>query len=248
MTRVGAQRRDWEDLALLDPLWAIASTPDTRFGRTDPEAFYAGGERKVQGLMARLGGLGLPSAHGSALDFGCGAGRITLPLAERFERVVGVDIAPSMLDLARRRAAGRTDVEFRLDADGDQSAFAGEAFDLVYTGLVLQHLPTSADALACLGRLAAAVAPGGTLVAQIPTALPLRTRLHLNQRVYASLRRVGVPAETIYRRAHLHPMRMTAVPREQVDACLRQNGLDLRDGDERRDRAGVSLTLYATRS
>jgi SAM-dependent methyltransferase len=248
MTRVRAQRRDWEDLAQVDPLWAIASAPGKRFGRTDREAFYASGERKVQGLMERLDGLGLPTAYGRALDFGCGAGRITLPLADRFEQVVGVDIAPTMLDLAHERAAERPGVEFRLDADGDQSALAGESFDLVYTGLVLQHLPTSEDALACLGRLAAAVAPGGALVAQIPTWLPVLTRMHLNQRVYGALRSVGVPAETVYRRVHLHPMRMTAVARERVDACLREHGLELRDTDERRDRAGVSLTLYAVRS
>jgi SAM-dependent methyltransferase len=247
MSRVGAQRRDWEDLAQVDPLWAIASSPGKRFGRFGADEFYAAGEAKVQRLMERLAGLGLPTARGRALDFGCGAGRITLPLAERFEQVVGVDIAPSMLDLARRRAAGRADVEFRLDANGDQAAFAGDTFDLVYTGLVLQHLPTSADALACLGRLADAVAPGGTLVAQLPTWLPALTRLHLNQRVYGALRGVGLSADTVYRRAHLHPMRMTAVPREQVDACLHEHGLTLRDTDERRDRSGVSLTLYATR-
>ena len=249
MTRTSAHRRDWEDLAQLDPLWAIASAPGKRYGRTEEEAFYAAGRAKTAKLLEQPSERGLPAGHGRALDFGCGAGRITLPLADRFDRVVGVDVAPSMLALARDRdrAGERGDVELWLDERGDQSLLAGERFDLVYSGLVLQHLPTSDAALACLRRLSDAVAPGGVLVAQLPTWLPVRTRLHLNQRVYDALRRLGVPAETIYRRVRLHPMRMTAVAREDVDACLRDSGLELRRADQRSHRSIRSLTLYAAR-
>jgi SAM-dependent methyltransferase len=248
MTRTKAQQRDWEDLAQLDPLWAISSAPEKRHGNWDEEAFYAGGARKASKLLRRLDALGVPASHGRALDFGCGAGRITLPLADRFDAVVGVDIAPSMLALARSRAGARKDVDFRLDESGDQSLFAGERFDLVYTGLVLQHLPTSADALACLGRLCAAVAPGGALIAQIPTRLPARTRLQLGQRAYKALRRLGVPASPLYRRTGLHPMRMTSVARDRVEACLDAAGLRVLTADERSAGGGVSLIVYAARA
>ena len=172
---------------------------------------------------------------------------MTLPFRDSFDEVVGVDIAPSMLAVARARAGERDGVDFRLDETGDQSLLDGERFDLVYSGLVLQHLPTSADALACLGRLCAAVAPGGVLIAQMPTRMPARTRAQLGQRVYKSLRRLGVPARTLYRRAGLHPMRMTAIRRDQVEACLAAAGLELLRADERRRGGGVSLTVYAGR-
>ena len=149
-SRATADARGWEELARLDPLWAVASSPQLRHGKWDEEEFYEGGRRKVRKLMKRLDALGVPARAARTLDFGCGAGRLTLPLADHFDAVVGVDIAPSMLALARMRAAGRPGLEFRLDETGDQSLLAGESFDLVYSGLVLQHLPSVAAALACL--------------------------------------------------------------------------------------------------
>jgi SAM-dependent methyltransferase len=198
--------------------------------------------------MKRLDALGLPASSARALDFGCGAGRLTLPLADRFGAVVGVDIAPSMLALARTRAAGRPGLEFRLDETGDQSLLAGESFDLVYCGLVLQHLPSSAAAIGCLERLCAAVGPGGALVFQVPIWLRAHGPLRVRRRLYTALRRVGVPARVLYHRAGLHPMTMICVPRERVEACVRAAGVTIVHIDERADSDIVSLTIYAARS
>jgi SAM-dependent methyltransferase len=239
-----AHRRDWEELARADPLWAVASSPEHRYGRWDEDAFYAAGERKVAKLVQRLDGLGLPVAGERALDFGCGAGRLTLPLSQHFAEVVGVDIAPAMLERARARAAGREDVRFVLDP-GDLSSVTG-SFALVYTGLVLQHQPSGAHMQATLTRLGRLVAPGGTLVAQLPTWLSRRARLQPSRRVYALLRRLGVPADALYARTGLQPMRMTALPRPAAEACLREAGLTLVAADERRRPQIVSATLYAT--
>ena len=39
-----------------------------------------------------------------ALDFGCGVGRLTIPLSAACQRVVGVDASPSMLEEAKKNA------------------------------------------------------------------------------------------------------------------------------------------------
>lgn len=246
-SRTTADARGWEELAQLDPLWAVASSPQRRHGKWDEEAFYEGGRRKVRKLMKRLDALGVPARSARALDFGCGAGRLTIPLADHFDAVVGVDIAPSMLALARMRTAGRPGIEFRLDETGDQSLLASESFDLVYSGLVLQHMPSVAAALTCLDRLCAAVGPGGALVVQIPVWLRAHGSRRIRQRLYSALRRVGVPANVLYRRAGLHPMTMICVPRERVEACVRGAGLATVRIDERSDDEIVSLTIYAVR-
>jgi SAM-dependent methyltransferase len=245
-SRTRADARGWEELAQLDPLWAVASSPQLRHGKWNEEEFYDGGRRKVRKLMKRLDALGVPARLARALDFGCGAGRLTLPFADHFERVVGVDIAPSMLDLARRRAAGRSGLEFRLDETGDQSLLAGESFDLVYSGLVLQHLPSIAAAQSCLERLCAAVGPGGALVVQIPVWLRAHGPLRVRRRLYTALRRVGVPARVLYR-AGLHPMTMMCVPRARVEACVQSAGLAIVRVDERAESDILSLTIYAAR-
>jgi SAM-dependent methyltransferase len=245
MSRLERHQRDWDDLARLDPLWAIASTPEKRFGRWDEEAFAQSGERKVAGLLKRLDALGLPERRERALDFGCGVGRLTRPLAGAFEEVTGVDIAPAMVERARERTTDLPHVRFVLNERGDLDVFAGERFDLVYTGLVLQHLPSRDLALRYLADLAGLVAPGGVLVAQLPVALGLRLRLQPGRRVYNALRRVGTSRELIYRKLRLQPMRMTCVPRADVDRCVTAAGLRIVQADERR-RGGVrSLTLYA---
>jgi SAM-dependent methyltransferase len=248
MSRLERHQRDWEDLATLDPLWAIASTPEHRFGAWDEDAFMASGERKAKGLMSHLDRLGLPARRERALDFGCGVGRITLPLSTHFAETTGVDIAPAMIEQARQRAAGRPGVRYVLNDRDDLEVLAGERFDLVYTGLVLQHQPSRATALRYLGALAQLVGPGGVLVAQLPVAMTMRLRLQPGRRVYEALRRLGVPRDTLYKRLRLQPMRMTWIPRAEVERCLAAHGLAIVDADER-DREGVrSLTLYATAS
>ena len=48
-----------------------------------------------------LAARGLPRARALALDFGCGAGRLSRALAAHFEHVVGVDVSASMIETAR---------------------------------------------------------------------------------------------------------------------------------------------------
>jgi SAM-dependent methyltransferase len=244
MSERAHHRRDWSDLGELDPMWAIASTPDKRFGGWDEAAFAQSGERKAAGLLRRLEDLGVPERRGRALDFGCGLGRLSLPLAAAFEAVLGVDIAPSMVQGAEARAAaaGVSSASFAVDGD---IPLEPASFDLVYCALVLQHQPSVDAALGLLQRLAALVAPGGVLVVQVPTRLSPHLRLQPGRRVYGLLRSLGVPARFLYERLRLQPMRMVAVPRQRVDACLRDAGLRELRADER-ERDGVrGVTLYA---
>ena len=208
----------------------------------------ASGRRKAAGLLARLDRLGVPARRGRALDFGCGVGRLTLPLASAFDEVTGVDIAPAMLEQGRRRASGFPGVRFVLNDSDDLELLAGERFDLVYTGLVLQHMPSRAIALRYLSGLAALVAPGGVLVAQVPVAIAPRLRLQPGRRAYDLLRLLGVPRDLLYRRLRMQPMRMTCVPRAKVEHCVAAAGLRIAQADES-ERGGVrSLTLYAAAS
>ena len=74
---LAAQRRDWDELAELDPYWAICTTPGKRFGGWDTDEFFATGEREIGAVLAEAEPLGVPGARGEALDFGCGLGRLT---------------------------------------------------------------------------------------------------------------------------------------------------------------------------
>src|SRR3954454_10444590 len=100
-THAMSYEQDWNDLAALDPLWAIMSDARRKHGGGGTEAFLATGADEVEGLMRPAAGLGAPGRRETALDFGCGVGRATHALARHFDRCVGVDVSPHMIKLAR---------------------------------------------------------------------------------------------------------------------------------------------------
>ncbi|PRX99069.1 class I SAM-dependent methyltransferase [Allonocardiopsis opalescens] len=103
-------------------------------------------------------------APGAALDAGCGEGADAAWLAARGWRVTAVDVSATALARARERAdALGAEVAGRIDwVRADLTAWTPPEgrFDLVSTHYV--HTVEPMERL--LGRLAAAVAPGGTLL------------------------------------------------------------------------------------
>jgi SAM-dependent methyltransferase len=100
---------------------------------------------------------------GTALDAGCGEGADALWLAERGWRVTGVDFSTVALDRAAGHARARG-LEERVEwVSADVRAWEpGEGrFDLVTAHYLYS---SGADLPALFARLAAAVAPGGTLL------------------------------------------------------------------------------------
>ena len=203
------QARDWDDLALVDPFWAVLAADDKRGGGWEPTEFFATGEADIEEMLATAAQLGRPTRHERALDFGCGVGRLTRALARRFDEAVGIDVSERMLEHARRLNADAPNVTF---ASSDEPP--PEPFDLVVANLVLQHLPSKALARVYIGRLIKATRPDGLLVFQLPTKLPLARRLQPRRRLYQPLRtRVG--AERLHA-AGLHPVRLLALPEPNV--------------------------------
>ena len=93
------------------------------------------------------------------LDVGCGPGTITLGLARRAGRVVGVDMSPEMVEACGALAAreGVANVSFEAGS-AYELPFDGDAFDVVYAHQVLQHL---ADPVAALREFRRVLRPGG---------------------------------------------------------------------------------------
>jgi SAM-dependent methyltransferase len=95
------------------------------------------------------------------LDAGCGPGSITVGLATAVApgEVVGVDLAPSVLDQARQRAAaaGLRNVRFQ-SASVLQLPFEDQSFDVAFAHTLLEHVGDPAAAVAELCRV---VRPGG---------------------------------------------------------------------------------------
>lgn len=104
-------------------------------------------------------GLVSPQTH-SLLDLGCGTGSITLPIAEDMpagSRVVGVDLSPKMIEIARARAPEHTWVVGDICAPPVTGRF-----DLIVICFhTLQLLLEDAQLDQAFGAIAGLLTPGG---------------------------------------------------------------------------------------
>lgn len=158
-------RRVWQTLGRDDPLWAVLSHPDKRGRRWQREEFFATGQVEIDAQLAALAPAGLPLGRDLALDFGCGAGRLTRALGAHFARVVGVDVSASMIAAARRLNADRPHLEFRENASARIEGVADASVDFVFSHIVLQHIP-EALAAGYVEEFFRVLAPGGVAAFQ----------------------------------------------------------------------------------
>jgi SAM-dependent methyltransferase len=224
---LGRHREDWERLAEVDAMWAVLTAPGRKGGRWEPEEFFATGETEIEHVLATAAGLGRPARREEALDFGCGVGRLTRALAQRFGHALGLDVSEGMVERARTLNEDVPAAEFRVNDAPDLASVADASVDLVYSSIVLQHLPSTADIERYVGEFLRVARPDGIVVFGIPSGIPFPWSLQPRRRVYALLRRLGVREEWMLRRTPLTPMRMTVLPEERVRALVARHGATL---------------------
>lgn len=140
--------------------WDALASGDVAVYVGDPAT--AGAE--LESLFSRLGA---DPRGGVCVEVGCGPGRLSVGLAERFDRLVGVDVSPAMVERARA-AVPAPNASFhavsgeRLDGVEDRSA------DVLVCYLVLQHLPGRRVLLGYLREFARVLAPEGEAFVQLP--------------------------------------------------------------------------------
>jgi SAM-dependent methyltransferase len=138
-------RAQWEEVARHEPYFALLADhgeAGVESSAVANDAFFKTGEDDIAALLAAMATLFSRDVRlDSVLDFGCGAGRLTLALAKRAGHVVACDIAPAVLPHARQNAerAGLNNITFKLCDEVTSSAHA--AFDFICSLLVLQYIP-----------------------------------------------------------------------------------------------------------
>ncbi len=157
----------WNQLGESDPLWAVLTFAGKKGGRWDPDTFFQTGELEIQHVFSRVRVLLNDwTPHGEALDFGCGAGRLTRALGKHFDRCYGVDIAKSMVETAAELAGEGSNCVFRVNDCPDLSIFTSHHFQMIYSALVLQHIEPSYSKK-YIQEFIRLLAPGGALVFQV---------------------------------------------------------------------------------
>ncbi|MEU8269298.1 class I SAM-dependent methyltransferase [Sphaerisporangium sp. NPDC049002] len=141
---------------------SIASFWDAAAPSFDEEADHGLRDPLVRAAWAERLGSWMPPSPSDVLDLGCGTGSLTLLLAERGHRPVGVDLSPLMVEQARRKlTTAGFEVAVMVGDAGDPPAQAGTSFDVILSRHLLWTLPDPEDALR---RWAGQLRPGGRLV------------------------------------------------------------------------------------
>ncbi|HEX4080746.1 MAG TPA: class I SAM-dependent methyltransferase [Rhizomicrobium sp.] len=174
--------QDWSRLAEESPYWGILSQDRFRGLDLSPEAeaeFFASGEKLIAKTVALSRRHLVPNMQiRRALDFGCGVGRVLLPLARlSTEAAVGVDVAPKMLELARANLekAGLSHAQVVMGDDEFSQVRGG--FDFVNSVITLQHIQPERG-IAIVTRLLGLLDVGGVFSLQTIYARERQILLH----------------------------------------------------------------------
>lgn len=203
-------------MAAVDPLRAISG----RKNYGDLGKLFATAEPHMDQLFSLVSSVGLPETFDRALEFGCGAGRFLPHLEKRFEEIWGVDVSQEMLQLARQF---NPRCRFHLNATPDLTFFPTDHFDLVFSFLVLQHLPNEPTIARYLKEFVRILRPNGLAVFQLPASLSVRWKVQPRRRIYRFLRALRFSPQLL-QSWNLIPMQLTAVPEDRVRSIISAAG------------------------
>ncbi|GAB1539124.1 class I SAM-dependent methyltransferase [Scytonema sp. NUACC21] len=101
----------------------------------------------------------LPSRCENVLEIGCGTGAFSRLLAQRFDRVLAIDLSPKMIEVAKSESEGHQNIDFQV-ADVLQWEFPIHRLDAIVSIATFHHVPVES----LLPKLKSALRPGGKLI------------------------------------------------------------------------------------
>src|SRR4029079_18855216 len=155
---------DWERFAQADPYFAVLTHERFKgsdLAGEDREIFFASGQQHIDDIFQVLRShFGSPERLDVSLDFGCGVGRLLLPLARRSSLALGVDFSTTMLRVCAANAHQESLANIDLLAGSDALANLRRDVDLFTSMIVFQHIPPEIG-FQRLRQLLVPLKPGG---------------------------------------------------------------------------------------
>lgn len=153
-----------------EPYWSVLSTDKYKTVNIDStrDEFYRSGHTTIERVVSCLKRHSIPTT-GTVFELGCGVGRLTIPLAGRWDTVIGADISAAHLRIASE-AASAVDVHniTWLHANHLAAIDSIPEIDFFFSVIVLQHNPPPIIFM-LLRRILSKLRPGGSAYFQVPT-------------------------------------------------------------------------------
>jgi SAM-dependent methyltransferase len=211
-----ASVRFWDQAAREDVAWYVATA------YTEQSAgFFAQGARETDELL-RFCAVPISSAD-TVLELGCGVGRMTGRLAELSRTVIATDISAEMLAHARTNLRTRGNVAYLILPGDGRLPLRSESVDVVFSYLVLQHVPTVEAQVQYLREAVRVLGPGGRLAVQI-RAVGWNAALHDQVGHLGHVLQGRRTLNRAWRGARLSYPRIARLAGAQVDVRLRPSG------------------------
>jgi SAM-dependent methyltransferase len=172
--------RDWKSWGETNPYFGVLTDAKYLNANLNGESlreFFNSGELHVDHVYSVIHTSIRTGFHPDrVLDYGCGVGRLVVAFARVAPTVVGVDISPSMLALARKHCTEFSADSVRLLNVDQFDALEPGGFDLVHSFIVLQHIPIDRGEL-IVKKLVTLLADGGIGAIHLPYS-DSRTAFH----------------------------------------------------------------------
>jgi SAM-dependent methyltransferase len=154
----------WEKFGQIDPYYGVLSHERIRpptFTEDSRADFFLSGEEHVKLVFQTIREHVDPDFSPQlALDFGCGVGRIAIPLARRVAKIIAADVSEAMLSEAAKNCVEQNVANITLIKSNDALDGMPSDIEFIHSFIVFQHIPVSRG-LAILRKMLLLLASDG---------------------------------------------------------------------------------------
>jgi 2-polyprenyl-3-methyl-5-hydroxy-6-metoxy-1,4-benzoquinol methylase len=135
----------WQYWGEKDPYFGVLTSEQFRKENLTNEAkkeFFSSGELHINSILDSINKHLDPNfSLQNAIDFGCGTGRLIIPLAKRCKEVVGIDISEQMLHEANKNCELESLNNAKFIISTDNLTNLEGKYNFIHSFIVFQHIP-----------------------------------------------------------------------------------------------------------
>jgi len=139
--------KEWEKYGRNDPYFGIITHEKFhKYNLTDEskEKFFESGFTYINDVLNKIRQhINERFTIKNALDFGCGVGRLVIPLANEAQEVTGVDVSDSMLNEAKKNCEARAVKNVIFKKSDDNLSSLHKMYNFIHSFIVFQHIPVA---------------------------------------------------------------------------------------------------------
>jgi SAM-dependent methyltransferase len=223
--------KQWELWGKKDPYRGVLTQDKFNVKKLDSETlddFYNSGAKHFEEVSKYIKEhLDRDFSPKKAIDFGCGVGRLIIPLSKLCEEVVGIDVSPSMLAKASDELKKRGIENCQLLKSDDDLSLLNGNFDFIHSHIVFQHIPVKRGEI-IISKLLDHLEDGGIGVIQIP----YYNQTYFTSRVYRWIAS-NIPYLYVFKRIFKQqdisappPVQMNCYDLSKLFSILRNKGIN----------------------